>query len=378
MLPFDTVLNTEISLRRLTLLDVAVPRKTVFRSAIGVRHRRRALLVQWTDTDGDTGVGECSCRPDPYYNGEYVDGAIDVLRDFVFPRLLVQGTVGDVVAAASTVRGWPFTIAALLDAVFDVMRRKNLPDVLDAWPVSPQLRVPVGISLSLFDTPEEAMQRVKQVVAAGYRRVKLKVTPGMNLDTLSAVRSAFPLINPSFDANGACTEDDQPFLDALAAFEPAALEQPFAPDRLDLCVALKERHPALRLCLDESIDALGSLIAAHRLGALDELNLKPGRVGGLLATLRILEYCAAHDLPVWVGGMFETGVGRAANMCVASRLPEAKAHDLRPAQQYLTADLVAHPLAMDADGYVPFDARPVTLDETAIDRFCTRRIVLEK
>ncbi len=378
MMPLDALLDTEISLQRLTLLEVAVPRKIVFRSAIGVRRQRQALLVQWTDKDGDEGVGECSCRSDPYYNGEFVDGAISVLRDFVFPQLLAQGTVREVVTAASKLRGWHFTVAALLDAVFDLMRRKGLPDVLDAWPVAPLARVPVGISLPLFDTPDEAAEHVEQAVAAGYRRVKLKVTPGMSLDTLATVRSAFPSIHLGFDANGACTEDDQSFLDALAAFEPAFLEQPFAPDRLDLCTALKEHRPALKLCLDESINALGDLITAHRLGALDELNLKPGRVGGLPATLRILDYCAAHRLPVWVGGMFETGVGRAALLRVAARLPEAKAHDLRPTQHYLTADVVEQPLAMDAEGYVPFDDRPVTLDEAAIDRFCTRRIVLTK
>ena len=206
------------------------------------------------------------------FTGEFVDGAIGVLRDFVFPSLLARGTVREVVAAASKVRGWNFTVAALLEAVFDLLRRKGLPDVLDAWPVAPLARVPVGISLPLFDTPDEAAARVEQAVAAGYRRIKLKVAPGMNLDTLAAARSAFPSMYLGFDANGACTEDDQSFLDVLAAFEPAFLEQPFAPDRLDLCTALKEHRPALKLCLDESIDALGDLITAHRLGALDELN----------------------------------------------------------------------------------------------------------
>ncbi|MFB3131220.1 MAG: enolase C-terminal domain-like protein [Rhodothermales bacterium] len=378
MMPLDALLSTEISLRHLTLLEVVVPRKTFFRSSIGVRRQRQALFVHWTDRDDDWGVGECSCRPDPYYNGEFVDGAIGVLRDFVFPSLLARGTVREVVAAASKVRGWNFTVAALLEAVFDLLRRKGLPDVLDAWPVAPLPRVPVGISLPLFDTADEAAERVEQAVAAGYRRVKLKVAPGMNLDTLAAVRSAFPSIYLGFDANGACTDEDRSFVDALAAFEPAILEQPFAPDRLDLCVALRKHRPALKVCLDESISGLGDLMTAHRLGALDELNLKPGRVGGPLATLRILDYCAAHALPVWVGGMFETGLGRAANLRVAARLPEAKAHDLRPAQHYLTADVVEQPLAMDTEGYVHVDDRPVMLNDAVIDRFCTRRIVLAK
>lgn len=378
MTSLDALLDTEVSLQRLILLEVTVPRVASFRSAIGVRRQRQALLVCWVDRDGDRGLGECSCRSDPYYNGEFVDGAISVLREYVFPRVPAQGTVREVVAAAARVRGWNFTTAALLDAVFDLLRRKGRADVWDAWPVAPQARVPVGVSLPLFDTEEAATERVAQAVAAGYRRIKLKVTPGMNLGALAAVRSAFPSIPLGFDANGACGEEDGPFLEALAAFEPAMLEQPFAPDRLDLCAAWRVHRPALTLCLDESIDGLGDLIAAHRLDALDALNLKPGRVGGSLATLRILAYCAAHGLPVWVGGMFETGVGRAAHLRVAARLPEAKAHDLSPPRHYLAADVVEQPLEMDAGGYVPFDDHPVALDAAVIERFCTRRIVLTK
>ncbi len=373
------LLATEISLKQLVLMEVALPRLEPFRSALGERRRRQALFVHWTDRDGAWGIGECSCRPDPYFNGEFVEGAVCVLRDYVFPHLPGHGTFGAVVEVAEKVRGWNFTVAALLDAAGDLMRRKGLPDGLDGWPEAPLPRVPVGVSLPLFETEDDAVRRVEQAVAAGYRRVKLKVAPGMALATLAAVRGAFPALYLGFDANGSFGEDDGPLLDALAALAPDVLEQPFAPGRLDLCAALKVHRPALRLCLDESIGGLGDLMTAHRLGALDELNLKPGRVGGPLATLRILRYCAAHRLPAWVGGMFETGVGRAANLRVAARLPEARAHDLSPPRRYLAADVVTPPLEMDAQGTVPLAGeRPVTLDEAALERFCTRRIVLTK
>lgn len=373
------LLSTEINLKQLTLLEVAIPRVASFRSAIGVRHTRQALLVRWTDEAGDWGVGECSCRPDPFFNEEYVAGAMEVVRDFIFPLLPVQGTVGEVVVAVSRVRGWPFTRAAVLAALFDLLRRKGIPDALDQGPVAPQHRVPVGISLPLFDTPDEALRRVEQAVEDGYRRVKLKVSPDMNLDTFAAVRSAFPSVYLGSDANGSCTEADGMFLDALAALQPEVLEQPFAPDRLDLCAALRARHPALTLCLDESIRSMGDLMTAYRLGALDELNLKPGRVGGQLETTRIMAYCTEHQLPVWVGGMFETSIGRAANLRVAARLPAARAHDLSPPRSYLTEDVVDHPLEMDAEGYIHLrDDRPVTLDETVIERRCVRKIVLTK
>ncbi len=368
-----------ISLEQLALSVVTVPHREHFRSAIGSRRVRRALLVRWTDADGRWGIGECACRPDPYFNGEFVEGAICVIRDHLFPQLPRRGQGDEVLAVLNRVRGWPFTVAAVLDAVVDLMRRTGHRDELDrALPVA-QTRIPVGLSLPLFDTPEAAVTRVERAVAAGYRRVKMKVTPGMNLATLAAVREAFPSLHLGFDANGSCGEADLPFLEALASFQPDVLEQPFAPRRLDLCAALKERRPDQHLCLDESIGGLGDVITAHRLGAMDELNLKPGRVGGMLATVRILRYCAAHDVPVWVGGMFETGIGRTAGLRVAARLPEAQAHDLCPPGAYLVTDLIAPPLTMDDQGYVSFtNDGPVRLDEAVIEQHCTRQILLQK
>ena len=374
----DLLLDTEISLKTLTVQVVAVPNKKPFRSAIGVRRERRALFVIWTDRDGAWGIGECSCRPDPYFNGEFVDGAVAVLRDYLFPLIPGRSSIRALAATVVRIRGWPFTVAALLDALFDLLRRKGVMDVWDRWPTPPQPRIPIGISLPIFETAAEAVARIGQAVEAGFQRVKLKVKPGMDLAVLEAVRSTFPTTRLGFDANGSVGEQDLAFLQALAALEPVVLEQPFAPDRLDLCEFLKAFHPSLRLCLDESINSLGTLMMAHRLQVLDELNLKPGRVGGPLEGARILQYCETHGIPAWVGGMFETGVGRAANLRVAARLPGAYAHDLRPPKGYLAEDLVQHPLAMDTDGHISFDDRPVMLDEAAFERYTTEQIVLRK
>ncbi|MFQ5571187.1 MAG: enolase C-terminal domain-like protein [Rhodothermales bacterium] len=379
MIDPDGILSTPISLKELTLLEGVVPLAEPFRSAIGARRERQAVWVRWTDQEGDWGVGECSCRPDPYFNGEFVDGALCVLRDYVFPLLPCRGTLRDVAATLAKVRGWNFTNSAVLDAVFDLMRRKGGTDALDRWPVVPLTRIPAGISLGLFETPEAAVQRVGRADEAGYHRIKMKVAPDMNLDTIAAVRSAFPAVHLGFDANGTLTEDDLPFVDTLAAFRPALFEQPFAPGRIDLSAALKERRPDLCICLDESLDGFGALVSAHRLGALDEVNLKPGRVGGLLEALRIIEYCAEHQLPAWVGGMFETGIGRAANLRVAARLPAARAHDLSPSRRYFTVDVVRQPVEMDAEGYIHFDDdRPVVLDEAIMERLFRRQITLTK
>ncbi|MEM7587509.1 MAG: enolase C-terminal domain-like protein [Acidobacteriota bacterium] len=373
------LLAQTVRLERLEILEVVLPQVESFRSAVGVRNERRAVYVRWHDGEGGWGIGECSCRPDPFFSGEFVAGARSVLSDFIFPALPAVGSVGDVERALSRVRGWPFTVSAVLDALFDLLRRRGGLDPLDAWPHRRIERIPVGISLGLFADPAAAVDRVAAAVDDGYRRVKLKIGPNMRRDTLEAIRAAYPDLYLGFDANGTFGPADLDTVASLAELTPKMIEQPFAPGRLDLCQDLKQQAPELGLCLDESLTELGMVAAAHRLGALDEVNIKPGRVGGVLETVRILEYCRRHGLPAWVGGMFESGVGRVANLRVAACLPEATAHDLSPSSRYFTADVVAHPIEMGEDGCIDLsDDRPVALDEANLERLLADRIVLAK
>ncbi len=374
-------LDHEIGLERLELLELAVPQLESFRTAIGVRNERRALFVLWFEPGGATaetwGIGECSCRPDPYFNGEFLDGARSVIERFIFPALPRRGTMRDLVEVLGRMRGWHFTAAAVLDAASDLLRRRGVEDPIDSWPHARAERVPVGISLGIFASAGEAVERVGREAAAGYRRIKLKISPRVDREILEQVRAAFPELHLGFDANGSFGEDGLDLLASLADLEPAAIEQPFAPGRLDLCSELKRRRPDLRVCLDESLTGVGLLAAAHQLNALDEVNLKPGRVGGVLRSLEILDYCRDHRLPAWVGGMFETGVGRAQNLRLASCLPGAEAHDLSPSRRYFTVDVLRRPIEMEA-GHVAVPAAPVELDEEVVERLTVDRRVLLK
>ena len=374
----DSWLDQEIGLERLELLELAVPQVESFRTAIGVRNERRALFVRWFERSGGWGIGECSCRPDPYFNGEFLTGARSVIEDFVFPDLRRRGRVRDLVAVLERVRGWPFTMAAVLDAAGDLLRRQGLADPVDLWPHRRTERVPVGVSLGLFPSAEAAVERVGREAARGYRRIKLKISPAIDRRIFERVRAEYPELRLGFDANGSFGAQDLDFVASLAELEPTALEQPFAPGRLDLCLRLKERRPQLRICLDESATGVGLVAAGHRLGALDEVNLTPGRVGGMLRSLEILEYCREHQIPAWVGGMFETGVGRAQNLRFASCLPGARAHDLSPSRRYFAADVLEQPIEMGDDGCVAVPAAPVELDEDVIERLTVDRRILVK
>lgn len=372
------VLSQEISLKQLDLIKIAVPQVESFQSAIGARKERIALLVRWIDVDENWGIGECSCRPDPFFSGEFVDGAMTVIRDYLLPRLPQHGTLADVVEVVAKIRGWNFTVAAVLDAAFDLLRRTGHDDPIAAWPEESISHVPAGISLGLFPTADAAIARIQNAQNDGYHRIKLKVTPTMDLSILEAIREAYPTLPLCFDANGSCNEQHVDFLKSLARFQPSLIEQPFSPRRLDLYPAFRN-DLNMRVCLDESLTSLGDVIIANRTGALDEVNLKPGRVGGMLETLRILHYCKEYEIPCWVGGMFETGIGRLANLRVAALLPKAKAHDLSPSNRYFSRDIVANPITMNHEGYIIFeDDGPVEVDEQAIDAFLVEHVPLPK
>jgi len=368
-----------ISLSRLELIEVALPQQESFRSAIGSRNERRALYLRWWDRDENWGIGECSCRPDPLYSAEFNEVVKKLIGGYLFERLPSEGTVGKIVALLDTIRGWPFSRAALLDAVFDLIRRRGGSDALDALPPRVE-EIPAGISLGIFSTATEAVTRVEQALAQGYRRIKLKVRPSMDLEPLIAIRESAPDAPLAFDANGSCNRADLTrFLPALLALDPLFIEQPFSPRRLDLCAELKRRQPHARICLDEAVEERGDLLLALRMSAIDELNLKPGRVGGQLASIALLEECRERGIPMWVGGMFETGIGRCANLRFAARMPGAAAHDLSPSTRYFPRDVVISPLEMNTQGYIPaLPETPVAVDETALRDLTCDHIILEK
>lgn len=367
------VLARTATCARLVLRTVAVPQKETFRSAIGVRAERRALIVEWHRADGACGYGEFSGRTDPFFNGEFLTGAVDVLNHHMAPRLPREAALGHYLDLADKLRGWPFARAALTDALFDAGRRRGEPDLVDTR-APLQETIPAGISLGLFPSPEEAVNRVRAALDRGFRRIKLKVTPTMDLAVPRAVREAFPDAALLFDANGSGGDDAMPFFRALADLSPSAIEQPTLPGRWDLLKRMRDEVPDLRICLDEDAVHADVVEGALALGLADEINLKPGRVGGQRESLRLLERAAAHDKPVWVGGMFETAIGRYQNIRYAALLPKSPAHDLSPSDRYFDRDLSPTPPAMSADGRVTPSPGPVEVDEDAMTLFEIERV----
>ncbi|MEM6684833.1 MAG: o-succinylbenzoate synthase [Bacteroidota bacterium] len=345
--------NLPISFKNIRLIRLNLPQKEQFVSGIGVRNSREALIIEWEDMSGIKGYGECSCRPDPYYSDEFIDAAIALVNQFIVPFLTVEQTFGELTQLLDKIRGWNFTKAAVEMAALQVIEQQTGRSPFELFENSPLEKVPVGISLGLYTDLDHMKNVVQNALETGYRRLKFKISPNVRIDF-------FEEINPmlfeadtyvSFDANGSFGEHDFDTFHYFVNTYQTMVEQPFAPTRFDLLLKAKQENSAAFICYDEEIKSLGDVIKLYHLGVLDEVNLKVGRVGGVMKSIEIIQYCEKHNIPCWIGGMFETGIGRTLNLRMASYLPNARAHDLSPSDRYFLEDIIAPNVQMD-NGFV--------------------------
>lgn len=334
---------TSVELRRIRLPLVAP-----FRTSFGAEYHRDALLVRVAGPDTE-GWGECVAMDAPLYSAEYVDGAQEVMRRFLLPRLGSRAISADTVAMKlAPVRGHPMAKAAIEAAVLDAELRldgRRLADHLGAV----HDRVPAGVSVGIQDSIGALLDAVEGYLAEGYRRIKLKIQPGWDIEPVGAVRERFGDIALQVDANAAYTLADAAQLAGLDAFDLLLIEQPLAEDDIvdHARLAGQIRTP---ICLDESIVSAKGAADAIELGACAIVNIKPGRVGGLLEAVRIHDLCVARGVPVWCGGMLETGIGRAANLALGALAGFTLTGDLSASARYFHRD-VTEPFVLD-DGHV--------------------------
>jgi len=356
--------------RAVELLQVEIPLVRPFRTSFGEMRDKRCVLVR-VQTDEAEGWGECVADAQPDFSEEFNDGAWLVLRDFLVPTLFRAGDV-DVAGAERAlraVRGHPMAKAALIDALLDAeLRARGTP--LAAWLGADRARVECGVSIGIASSTDALLEQVDGYLAEGYRRIKLKIGPGVDVERVRAVRDANQAILLSVDANAAYTlEDAEVFL----AMEDAGLlmiEQPLHHEDL---VRHAELQARLRtdVCLDESIRSAADAAAALELGACRIVNIKQGRVGGVLEAKRVHDACRDRGAPVWCGGMLETGIGRAQNLALAALPGFTLPGDTSASSRYFADDLTEpFELAPDGTMAVPtgpgigVDPRPERLQET--------------
>jgi O-succinylbenzoate synthase len=366
-------LQQQASIALIRLRVINVPQKASFTSAIGVRTSRQALIVEIISADGIIGYGECSCRPDPYYSHEFVDGAVMVLKDFIVPQLRPNSTYEHLLQVNSKIRGWHFAKAAIEFAFNDNIRRRTGRGLIEVFNLPSVKQVPVGISLGIFSKVKDLLTKTNEVINEGYRRIKFKISPSYNHpDILNAI-SSIDFDNISLDANGSFGQQDFDLLSAFAGMG-YIIEQPFPPGHqyLEQAYAAGQYAP-IKICLDEEIESLGILKSYQ--GSFDEVNIKPGRVGGLLQTLQMITYSKEKEIDAWIGGMFETGIGRAQNLQIASLLTAAKAHDQSPSDRYFQRDVLKKPIRMK-HGFI--DEKEFNLVEVDLDALNDMTISLDE
>ncbi len=360
-----------LRIESLTLREIHLTLKEPFRISSGTQSRRRIVLVELRSADGVVGWSECAAGEFPNYSPETPDTAWHAIREWVAPRVLGREFAG------------PQEIQPVLDENFRGHNMAKAAVEMGAWELTARAegvslakklggvrdRIQVGISLGIQESPEALVGKVRAALERGYKKVKIKIKPGADVEYVRAAREALGPDAPLMaDANNAYSLADTSSLEALDDLGLMMIEQPLAWDDLLRHVVLQARLKT-PVCLDESITGVDRAADMLALGAGRIVNIKPGRVGGFRQSLAIHDLCAEEGVPVWCGGMLESGVGRAHNVALASLLNFTLPGDLSPSERYWERDIVTPEWIMDREGWigVPVD-RPGMGVEPDLDR----------
>jgi O-succinylbenzoate synthase len=339
-----------MGIERIVVREIELPLRAPFVTTFGTINSRRLLLVELEDGDGFVGWSECVAGAVPGYTNETVDSAWSTITEQLAPKALGQD-VDDpsriLAAIGDLAPEQPMARSAIEMACWDLAaRRAGLP--LAGMLGGTRTAVAAGIAVGMAGTTDETAAGAADAVRRGYRRVKLKIQPGADLDVVRAVRERVgDSIALTVDGNGAYTRDDFDHLAGLDEFGLQMIEQPLPADDFEGHAGL-QRLLKTPVCLDESINTIADLERMIALGAGRVLNLKPGRVGGFTTALTMIDLARSAGLDLWVGGMLETGIGRAHNVALASLDAFGFPGDLSPSDRYWVQDIVDPPWIMEA------------------------------
>jgi O-succinylbenzoate synthase len=334
---------------------VAMPLVRPFQTSFGTQTARDVLLVRVRGTDGD-GWGECVAMADPVYSSEYVAGCEAVIRDYLAPAILAADdvTAEGVGALLSFVVGHRMAKAAVETAVLDAQTRAD-GQSFGRYFGAVRDEVDCGVSVGIAPTLDSLVEEVAGYVDEGYRRIKLKIRPGWDVEPVRAVRALIGDVPLQVDANTAYTRADIDRLALLDEFGLLLIEQPFVEEDILSHIVLAESIQT-PVCLDESIVGVEVAVDAIERGATSIVNIKAGRMGGYLEAVRVHDACAELDVAVWCGGMLETGVGRAANVALAAMENFTLPGDTSASSRYFAEDLTEPFVLRDGRLSVPTGA----------------------
>jgi O-succinylbenzoate synthase len=364
-------------IREITLHEVRMKLVTPFETSMDRTVERRIVLVQ-ADVDGVTGWGECVAGEKPYYSPETADTAWMMLRDFLWPMSKGRefSRAAEVWPMLERVRGHNMAKAALEAAVWDAeAKQEGLP----LWKHIGGVReeIPCGVSVGVKESLDELSAAVQKELAAGYQRIKIKIKPGKDLEPVRRLRQDFPRIKLMVDANSAYTLSDWPLLKQLEGFYLMMIEQPLGWDDLYSHVELQKKLET-PICLDECIHAEEQARAAIELGACKIINIKLGRVGGHAVAKRIHDLCQKNDIPVWCGGMLESGIGRAHNIALSTLPNFSLAGDVAASKRYWEEDIILPEVTVSPQGTIRVPTSPGIGFEPRLDHIAKLTVRKER
>lgn len=340
-----------MKIEHITLHELHMRLKAPFETSFGVTQNRRIILVE-VAADGVLGWGEVTTGETPSYNPETTDTAWHILSDFIIPVLLGKklATASDIPGLVSGIRGHEMAKAAAENALWDIeSQQKGVP--LSKLLGGTHQEIRCGVSLGIRETPQRLVQKVSEELQSGYQRIKLKIKPGKDFDFVSAVRKEFPAILLSVDANSAYSLDDTAHLKRLDALHLLMIEQPLAWDDIYSHAKLQAELQTA-ICLDECINNVRHADAAIQLGACRIINIKLGRVGGHTSARKVHDLCWQKSIPVWCGGMLESGVGRAHNIAISTLPGFTLPGDVSASQRYWHEDIIEPEVEVSPQGTI--------------------------
>jgi o-succinylbenzoate synthase len=341
----------------LTLREIHLSLLVPFETSMDRVTHRRILLAE-LHANCTSGWGECTAGENPYYCPEDTDTVWHIITNFLWPKLKGREleSAADVWPLLEQVRGHNMAKATLETAAWDAEAKlKNIP----LWKLigGERQEIPCGVSIGIKDSLDELSAAVKKELSAGYQRIKIKIRPGLDLAPVQRLRREFPTIKLMVDANSAYRHDDLPLLKQLDTYYLMMIEQPLGWDDLYGHVAI-QKNLQTPICLDECIHTYEQAEAAIALGACKIINIKLGRVGGLLQAKRIHDLCQKNRIPVWCGGMLESGIGRAQNVAMSSLPNFSLPGDVSASARYWPQDIIDPEVIVTKSGTIQVPTTP--------------------
>ena len=346
-----------MKIEAVTLREIHMPLVHFFETSFGRTYSRRILLVT-VHGEGVEGWGECVAGEDPFYSSEWIESAWPTLTKYLIPVLLGKQIESgrECPALLKRVKGHRMAKAALENALWDaeaIQKKQPLWKLLGGT----RTEIACGVSIGIQDSVEQLLSKIETELAAGYRRIKVKVKPGWDVNVLERIRSRWADITLSCDANSAYTLDQLEHLRNLDQFNLLMIEQPLWNDDVYYHARLqKELRTAI--CLDESIINARVAAAAVETGACRIINIKVGRVGGFSEALKIHDVCQSDKIPVWCGGMLETGIGRAQNIALSTLPNFTLPGDVSASKRYWKEDIIEPEVEVSSQGFIPISSKP--------------------